>query len=120
MSEIGKKYNKSTLFKIRKFYIVFSNKKVAPLVPQLTWSHCLSILPIKDINKINYYIQQVSKRNLSKRQLQDIIKSNEYERLPEQTRKKILINENNSIYDYIKDTKLSKTKDFLSKIWYNI
>ena len=56
MDEVGKKYDRSTLFKIRKFYVVFSDEKVAPLVPQLSWSHCLILLSIKDINKINYYI----------------------------------------------------------------
>ena len=64
MCEVGKKYDKSTLFKIRKFYLIFSNEKVAPVVPQLSWSHCIVLLPIKDINKINYYIEQVEKRNL--------------------------------------------------------
>ncbi|MBQ2873508.1 MAG: hypothetical protein IJE89_05875 [Bacilli bacterium] len=73
--EVGKKYDKSTLFKIRKFYLVFSDQKVAPLVPQLSWSHCLILLPLKDVNKINYYMNQISKRNLSKRQLQEIIKN---------------------------------------------
>lgn len=62
MLEVGKKYDKSTLFKIRKFYLIFSDKKVAPLAPQLSWSHCLILLPLKDINKINYYMQQISKR----------------------------------------------------------
>jgi len=87
MIEVGRKYDKSTLFKIRKFYLMLSNEKVAPLAPQLSWSHCLILLPIKDINKLNYYINQISKRNLSKRQLQDIIRKQEYERLPEDTKK---------------------------------
>ena len=103
MIEVGRKYDKSTLFRIRKFYLVFSDKKVAPLVPQLTWSHCLVLLPIKDINKINYYINQTSLRNLSKRQLQEIIKSNEYERLPEETKNKIITQEKSNITDYIKN-----------------
>ena len=34
--EVGKKYNKSTLFKMKKFYNIFDIKKVAPLAPQLT------------------------------------------------------------------------------------
>ena len=90
--EVGKKYNRSTLFRMKQLYNVFSNEKVAPLVQQLSWSHCLILLPIKDTNKINYYIDQVSKRNLSKRQLETIIKNKEYERLPEDTKNK-LINE---------------------------
>lgn len=93
--EVGKKYDKSTLFKIRKFYLIFSNEKVAPLVPQLSWSHCLILLPIKDIDKINYYIEQVSKRNLSKRKLQNIIKNREYERLPKETKEKLIKKEEN-------------------------
>ena len=100
--EIGKKYDKSTLFKIRKFYLIFSNEKVAPLVPQLSWSHYLILLPINDISKINNYIKQVSNRNLSKRQLQDIIKSNEYERLDNNIKNKLLRKEENTINDFIK------------------
>lgn len=58
--EVGKKYNRSTLFRMRQFYIAFNNEKVAPLVQQLSWSHCLILLPLKDLDKINYYIRQVS------------------------------------------------------------
>ena len=76
---------------MKQFYNIFSNEKVSPLATQLTWSHCLILLPIKDIDKINYYIEQVSKRNLSKRQLEDIIKSKEYERLPDNTKNKLII-----------------------------
>lgn len=81
MKEVGKKYNRSTLFRMKQLYNVFSNEKVAPLVQQLTWSHCLILLPIKDIHKMNYYIQQAFTRNLAKRELAAIIKSNEYERI---------------------------------------
>ena len=34
--EVGKKYNRRTLFRMKQFYIVFSNEKVSPLVTQLT------------------------------------------------------------------------------------
>jgi len=64
--EVGKKYDKSTLFKIRKFFIIFSDEKVAPLVPQLSGSHCLPLLPIKDIDKINYCINQISNKIFQK------------------------------------------------------
>ena len=101
MIEVGKKYDKSTLFKIRKFYLIFSDEKVAPLVPQLSWSHCLILLPIKDINKINYYIKQITTRNLSKRQLQDAIKSQEYERLPQETKNKLMTKQPHKVEDLI-------------------
>ena len=86
---------------MRQFYNVFSNEKVAPLVQQLSWSHCLILLPIKNIDKINYYIRQVSNRNLSKRQLEEIVKNNEYERLPIETRNKIICNEKIEVKDLV-------------------
>ena len=101
--EVGKKYNRSTLFRMKQFYNVFSNEKVAPLVQQLSWSHCLILLPIKNINEINYYINQVSKRNLSKRQLEEIVKNNEYERLDEATREKLITEEETTLVDLIKN-----------------
>ena len=73
--EVGKKYNRSTLFRMKQFYNVFSSEKVAPVVRQLNWSHCLLLIPIKDIDKINYYIKQVAVRNLSKRELEKAIKN---------------------------------------------
>ncbi len=101
--EVGKKYDKSTLFRIRKFYVIFSNEKVAPLVPQLNWSHCLILLPLKDVNIINYYANQIINRNLTKRQLQDIIKNNEYERLPEETKIKLVNKDESNVQDFIKN-----------------
>ena len=37
--EIGKKYNRRTLFRMKQLYNVFSNEKVSTLWTQLTWSH---------------------------------------------------------------------------------
>ena len=119
--EVGKKYNRSTLFRMKQLYNIFSNEKVAPLVQQLSWSHCLILIPIKDINKINYYIEQISKRNLTKRQLQDIIKQQEYERLPEETKNKLINKDNSSIIDYVKNPILirnNKNNEIISKRYY--
>ena len=55
MIEVGKKYNKSTLFRIKQFYNIFTNQKVATLSQLLTWSHYVELLPLKDINKIELY-----------------------------------------------------------------
>jgi predicted nuclease of restriction endonuclease-like (RecB) superfamily len=101
--EVGKTYNRRTLFKMKQFYNVFSNEKVAPLVRQLSWSHCLILLPIKNINEINYYIRQVSNRNLSKRQLEAIVKNGEYERLPLETKNKLLTDERVEMNDLLPD-----------------
>ena len=109
--EVGKKYNRSTLFRMKQFYNVFSNEKVVPLVQQLSWSHCLILLPIKNINEINYYINQVSKRNLSKRQLEEIVKNNEYERLPVATRNKLIYKDRVEVKDLVPNPILIKNKN---------
>ena len=67
---------------MRKFYIEYKDKqKGSPVVTELTWTNICLLLSIKDINKRNYYINMCIKKNLSKRELQQEIKSNAFERL---------------------------------------
>ena len=80
-NELGKKYNERTLRRFRQFFETFKTKKWSPVVTELTWSHYIELLPIKDINKINYYIKVTISKNLSKRELRERIKNKEYERL---------------------------------------
>jgi hypothetical protein len=51
MMEVGKKYNRRTLFRMKQFYNVFSNEKVSTLLTLSTWSHYLLLIPIKNYNK---------------------------------------------------------------------
>ena len=106
--EVGKKYNRRTLFRMRQFYRTFSNEKVSPLVTQLTWTHYLVLLSVKDSNAVNYYIDQIFKRNLSKRQLEEVIKSKEYERLPDETKNKIIKEEKLEVKDLVPNPILIK------------
>ena len=106
--EVGKKYNRRTLFRMRQFYRTFSNEKVSPLVTQLTWTHYLVLLSVKDSNAVNYYIDQIFKRNLSKRQLEEAIKSKEYERLPDETKNKIIKEEKLEVKDLVPNPILIK------------
>ena len=92
MIEVGKKYNKRTLFRMRQFYNVFNDEKVSTAWTQLTWSH-LRLLFTLNINTINYYIQQMINKKLSVRELEKKIKSKEYERLPEETKNKLINDE---------------------------
>lgn len=101
--EVDKKYNYRTLYRMRKVYQVFSNEKLTPLVSKLSWSQCVILISLRDVNKISYYISQALNRNLSKRGLEEVIKSKEYERLPEQTRLKLITKEENMIEDFIKN-----------------
>ena len=109
IKEVGKSYNKKLLFKMRQLYVLLSNKKIAPLVRQLSWSHCLILLPIKNINEINYYINQVYNRNLTKRELSDLVKAKEYERLSEETKNKLIDQEKPEIKDFVKNPIIIKS-----------
>lgn len=73
----GKGYDESNLRRYRQYYISFKHGTVC----HISWSHIRTILPIKDINKRNYYINLCIENNLSVRELVSKIKSNSYERL---------------------------------------
>jgi predicted nuclease of restriction endonuclease-like (RecB) superfamily len=98
-NEIGKKYSVRYLFDIRKLYLF---AKVHPVGAQLTMSHYRLLFPLNDDNEIDYYINQIIKRNLSKRELEVIIKSNEYGRLPEYTKNKLIKKEKSNVVDFVK------------------
>lgn len=114
--EVGKKYNIKTLYKMKQLYKVFSDEKVAPLVRQLSWSNCLQLLPIKNYDKINYYANQCIKYNLSKRQLEEKIKSKEYERLSESAKSKLIANEEPLLPDLVKNPILIKNTNKYTEI----
>ncbi len=114
--EVGKKYNRRTLFRMRQFYNVFKKEKVSPLVTQLTWSHYLILISIKDITKIYYYATQVKERNLSKRQLEEIVKSKEYERLPIETKNKLMNEEKLEVKDLVPNPILIRNKNNIEVI----
>lgn len=71
MNEIDKKYSVRYLFDIRRLYLF---GKVHPLAAQLTISHYRLLFPLKNDAEINYYINHTIKSNLSKRQLEKMIK----------------------------------------------
>ena len=84
-----------------KFYHL--KERMQTVSAQLSWSHYCELLSIKSINKINYYICISIKYNLSVRQLRERIKSNEYERLPNSTKSKLMTNDETNITDFIKN-----------------
>lgn len=80
-------------------------------VGHLSWTHIVKLLPIKDENKRNYYINLCIEKNLSKRKLAEEIKSNSYERLvnkPENI-ELIMPKKEYSIFDDIKNPIIIKT-----------
>ena len=110
VEEVGRKYNRSTLFRMKQLYTIFSIEKVAPLVQQLSWSHCLILIPIKNIDEIYYYASQVSIRRLSKRQLEEIVRNKEYDRLPEDTKNKLKFKDKLEVKDLVPNPILIKNK----------
>ncbi len=112
-NDIGRKYNITTLKRIRQFYLVV--EKGAPLAHQLTWSHYCELLPLKDINEINYYIQMTIEQCLSKRQLRERIKTKEYQRLDDNTKLKLINNEDLEINDNVKNPIVIYNKNNLDK-----
>ena len=115
--EVGKKYNKRTLFRMKQFYNVFKNKKVSQLATQLTWSHYIELLPIKDKDKLIYYLNLSIDQRLSRNDLRKRIKNNEYERLDDKTKEKLKENKiNNEVTDYIKNPILINNKNNYNEI----
>ena len=108
--EVGKKYNRRTLFRMKQFYNVFSNEKVSTMWTQLTWSH-LRLLFNLEIDSINYYIQVIISKKLSVRELEFKIKSNEYERLPIETKNKMKNEDRLEMKDLIPNPILIKNKN---------
>ena len=112
-NDIGRKYNITILKRIRQFYLVV--EKGAPVAHQLTWSHYCELLPLEDINEINYYIKITIEQCLSKRQLRERIKTKEYQRLDENTKLKLINKEELDIKDNIKNPIVIHNKNNLDK-----
>ena len=106
--ELGKGYSTRSLKNMRRFYLLF--EKGQPLAAQLSWSHYCELLPLKDINEIEYYIKISSEQFLSKRQLKEKIKNKEYQRLDNNTKLKLINKEEMSIGDTIKNPIIIKNK----------
>ncbi len=111
--ELGKGYGLSNLKNMRKFYNIAKSQS---LIGQLSWTHYCMLLPLNDIDKINYYIKITENENLSVRKLRDRIKSHEYERLDDKTKEKLINKEKVNAADLIKDPILIRNKYNTDKI----
>ena len=98
--ELGKGYTETNLKYFRQFYLFLKSHTVCD---ELSWSHYRTLLSITNKREINYYIKITVEQNLSVRKLREKIKSNEYERLPEETKNKLTNKEEYKINDLIKN-----------------
>lgn len=103
-----KKYSYRNLMNMRKFYLLFRNEKVNALRSQLSWSHYRELLKLNNYDAIRYYIDIVIKSNIGYRQLSTKIKNSEYERLPIETKNKLLSEEKLEVKDLIPNPILIK------------
>lgn len=132
----GPNYSYANMARFKQFYLLFPI--LAP-VERLSWTNMKIILPIKEENKRNYYINLCLSRNLSKRELEKEIKNNSYERLankPEKIeintplqRKNIFSNIKNPILLALKENKeiknekdleiaiLAQLTNFFTQLW---
>jgi predicted nuclease of restriction endonuclease-like (RecB) superfamily len=81
------------------------------LAHQLSWSNYCEILPLKNINEIKYYINVCITQNLTKMSVRTKIKSHEYERLPEETKTKLINQEKPNIKDFVPNPIVIKNKN---------
>ena len=98
--ELGSGYSQRNLRNMRRFYIV--SQKWQTVSAKLSWSHYCEILWFDD-NKFQYYVKIAELNSLSIRQLREKIKSNEYERLPESTKSKLINQKESSVVDFVKN-----------------
>ncbi len=103
--ELGSGYSQRNLRNMRQFYKV--SQKWQTVSAKLSWSHYCEILWF-DYDKFQYYVKMAELNNLSIRQLRERIKSNEYERLPESTKNKLINKDESNLIDLVKNPILIK------------
>ena len=91
---------------MRQFYYMIEKGVAMP--HQLSWSHVLMILPLDDINEINYYIDVTINNNIGYRELGKKIKNNEYQRLDIKVKNKLVNKLATNVIDFVKNPILIK------------
>ena len=111
--EVGKKYNRRTLFRMKQFYNMFMDEKVSQLATQLSWSHYVELLPLKNIDEIKYYINICKEQNIGRDLLREKIRNNEYSRLPVEAKNKLMLDDKIEVKDLVPNPILIKNKNNL-------
>ena len=109
MQEVGKKYNERTLRKMRQFYDMFANEKWSTMWTKLCWSHYREVLSLKNINEIKFYLNECESKNLTQRQLHELIKQKPYNRLSIEVKNKLINKEQLKVNDLIPNPIIIKT-----------
>lgn len=116
MIEVGKKYNYRTLYRMRKFYELFSSGKLTTMWSKLSWSHYREILSLKDLDEIKYYLDECESKNLTQRQLHELIKQKTYNRLSIAAKNKLINRECLKVNDLIPNPIIIKTNSLKEEL----
>ncbi len=116
MIDVGKKYNYRTLYRMRKFYELFSDEKLTTLWSKLSWSHYREVLSLKNIDEIKYYLNECEIKNLTQRQLHELIRQNTYNRLNRETKNKLISREQLNVDDLVPNPIIIKTKSLKEEL----
>ena len=109
--EVGKKYNRRTLFRMKQFYNMFSDEKVSQHATQLSWSHFVELLPLKNIDEIRYYINICREQNIGRDLLREKIHNNEYNRLSIETKNKLILDDKIEVKDLVPNPIIIRNKN---------
>ena len=116
MIEVGKKYNERNLRYMRQFYEMICETKWNAMRSKLCWTHYREVLSLKNINAIIYYLSECENKNLTQRQLQERIKSKEYDRLSSETKNKLITKEQLKVNDLVPNPIIIKSDLLKEKI----
>lgn len=101
MIEVGKKYNERNLRYMRQFYEMISETKWNAMRSKLCWTHYREVLSLKNINAIIYYLSECENKNLTQRQLRELIKQNTYNKLSSETKIKLIKSDELMVNDLV-------------------
>ncbi|GHU92375.1 DUF1016 domain-containing protein [Spirochaetia bacterium] len=108
--ELGRGFSRSNIANMRLFYLTYPI--VQSLIGQLSWTHYLQLISIKDPDARSFYEHEASNANWSVRELQRQIETSLFERLLLSSGKK---NKEKVLELARKGTELNKPEDILKK-----
>lgn len=114
--EVGKKYNERNLRYMRQFYEMIVRTKWNTMRSKLSWSHYREVLSLNDSNEMMFYLSESDIKNLTQRQLHDMIKQNTYNRLSNETKNKLVNQEQLKVDDLVPNPIIIKTNSVNEEI----
>lgn len=105
--DLNKAYSYRSLNYMIRYY---EFQKVQSVTANLSWGHWIELLSIKNIDEIRYYIFQTEVRCLTTKKLREIIKLNEYGRIPSETRNKLNLKSEVNIKELVPNPILIRNK----------